>query len=50
MVQTLRVHLVAEGPADMELHQLQVDVEAVCRRLRDLVWTHPALGYSRIND
>ena len=50
MVQTLRAGLAAEGLADMELYQLlgcsQVDVEAVCRRLRDLIWTHP--GYRHL--
>ena len=49
-VSELRRVLRAEGPAEALLQQLlessEVDLEAVCSRLRDLMWTHP--GYRHL--
>ena len=49
-VSELRRVLRTEGPVEMQLQQLlessEIDLEAVCSRLRDLMWTHP--GYRHL--
>ena len=49
-VSELRQVLRTEGPVEMQLQQLlessEIDLEAVCSRLRDLMWTHP--GYRHL--
>ena len=49
-VELLRGSLVHQGPPETELRRvlnsLPVDVEALCRRLRELIWTQP--GYRQL--
>ena len=48
-VAKLRIALASQGSAEVLLQRLldspTVDLEAVCYRIRDLIWTHPGYGH-----